>query len=560
MRLSKGMKNDIYIKYFDSDIFHLNSNNIKKDIFETVKTKKIHRIIENTKDDLFNVGKPKRIKRDLDKNKVLLSKSVEKKHKYYGESDIFFQKRPKSCERRKGVKFMPNILQKTTYLYEMRNVDDYKDYLKNYENQHRNNNNYNPEQYIKKITPYECYFKTYYDDNIPINKNDNKIKMEEKLNKYIHDKKFLKNEISKLNDSIGERKDNLSQEKRYKRQRRNKSTDTRFFADSNCFPKYNCRINQQIQMESDIFKDDKTKEKDYFEEAKEIYNRLSKLHKKQNIINRYSLTNANIKNNINFSKNKQAESIECSNNTIAYHGKIKMKDLYNIGNNKNVKYDLITGIEKIEKIKNIKKNKEKTENKIMEEMIESIPNLTNYNKNQIKMKSSVLEDIEQKGRLLTEFYNNKSPKKRKIKEVALKIGDKNHELIFNDNNLNKKPSEKYIMTYTSKGGYDKFDSNEIKNIFGKKGVQAYDIVNKNNYNGRNIKVISFKLKGQNDEKIQKIENELRKENYKLKIQKDNNIKNVNKEKKKENNENKKFKIMPKEIIRRKGFSNNWIKC
>jgi hypothetical protein len=452
---------------------------------------------------------------------------------------------------------MPNILQKTTYLYEMRNVDDYKDYLKNYENEHRNNNNYNPEQYIKKITPYECYFKTYYDDNIPINKNDNKIKMEEKLNKYIHDKKFLKNEISKLNDSIGERKDKLSKEKRYIRQRKNKSTDVRFFADSNCFPKYNCRINQQIQMESDIFKDDKTKEKDYFEEAKEIYNRLSKLHKKQNIINRYSLTNANIKNNINFSKNKKAEPIEYSNNTIAYHGKIKMKDLYNIGNNKNVKYDLITGIEKI---KNIKKNKEKTENKIMEEMIESIPNLTNYNKNQIKMKSSVLEDIEQKGRLLTEFYNNKSPKKRKIKEVALKIGDKNHELIFNDNNLNKKPSEKYIMTYTSKGGYDKFDSNEIKNIFGKKGVQAYDIVNKNNYNGRNIKVISFKLKGQNDEKIQKIENELRKENYKLKIQKDNNIKNVNKEKKKENNEDKKFKIMPKEIIRRKGFSNNWIKC
>ena len=337
MRLSKGMKNDIYIKYFDSDIFHLNSNNIKKDIFETVKTKKIHRIIENTKDDLFNVGKPKRIKRHLDKNKVLLSKSVEKKHKDYGESDIFFQKRPKSCEKRKGVKFMPNILQKTTYLYEMRNVDDYK--------------------------------KTYYDDNIPINKNDNKIKMKEKLNKYIHDKKFLKNEISKLNDSIGERRDKLSKEKRYKRQRKNKSTDVRFFADSNCFPKYNCRINQQIQMdrinqqiqmESDIFKDDKTKEKDYFEEAKEIYNRLSKLHKKQNIINRYSLTNANIKNNINFSKNKQAEPIEYSNNTIAYHGKIKMKDLYNIGNNKNVKYDLITGIEKIEKIKNIKKNKEKT--------------------------------------------------------------------------------------------------------------------------------------------------------------------------------------------------------
>ena len=79
-------------------------------------------------------------------------------------------------------------------------------------------------------------------------------------------------------------------------------------------------------------------------------------------------------------------------------------------------------------------------------------------------------------------------------------------------------------------------------------------------NDNNMSEINEKENNEIDEKIQKIENELRKENYKLKIQKDNNIKNVNKEKKKENNEEKKFKIMPKEIIRRKGFSNNWIKC
>ena len=190
---------------------------------------------------------------------------------------------------------------------------------------------------------------------------------------------------------------------------------------------------------------------------------------------------------------------------------IKKKELEN--KMKEKKNNEIMELFKIKKVKLIKK---------IEEMIESIPNLSECNKLEIRMKASVLDfnnenDLAQKTKELKDFYKNKNNKIRKKNELTLKIGEKNNNLIFNDDNLDKKPSEKYIMTYTSKGGYDKFDSNEIKNIFGKKGVQAYDIVNKNNYNGRNIKVISFKLKGQNDEKIQKIENELRKENYKLKL-------------------------------------------
>ena len=539
MKKSQNPKSDAYIKYYSSNIFNLNSNNneIEPSKYNTHR-KHIHLPI-NTKENLFNIGKQKRIKRDILKNKNILSKSVEKKRRNPRESDIFFLKKSNSCERRKGVKFIPDILNKKTALYELRNIDDYNNYIKDYEFIHRNNKStYNPEIYINKETPYERYFKAYYKDNISNNNKD------ELLEKYIHDRKYLKNEISKLNDSVGEINEASIRKKRYIPKRRNKSEDKRFFADSKFFPRHNCTINKQIQMESNIFNNNINEEKDYFQEAKEIYYRLEKVNKKHLQ-----------KNNIN------TEFVEYSNNTLANTRRIK--DLYD--KNKFRKYNLITGKEKIERIPVINKNIEKSENKKIQDMIESIPNLSTHNKIRIKMKASILDfneekDISQKCQELKDFYNtnaDNSIRKRKKKDITLKINEKNNDIILNDDNLNKKPSEKYVMTYTSNTKFDKFDSSEIKNIFEKKGVQVYDIRDKNNnFNGRNLNCISFKLKGENENKIQSIENYLKKENYKVKIKKDNNIKKANKEQINKNKEEKKFKIMPKEYIERKGFTKN----
>ena len=539
MKKSQNPKSDAYIKYYSSNIFNLNSNNNEIEPSKYNRQRKHIHLPINTKENLFNIGKQKRIKRDILKNKNILSKSVEKKRRNPRESDIFFLKKSNSCERRKGVKFIPDILNKKTALYELRNIDDYNNYIKDYEFIHRNNKStYNPEIYINKETPYERYFKAYYKDNISNNNKD------ELLEKYIHDRKYLKNEISKLNDSVGEINEASIRKKRYIPKRRNKSEDKRFFADSKFFPRHNCTINKQIQMESNIFNNNINKEKDYFQEAKEIYNRLEKANKKQLQ-----------KNNIN------TEFVEYSNNTLANTRRIK--DLYD--KNKFRKYNLITGKEKIERIPVINKNIEKSENKKIQDMIESIPNLSTHNKIRIKMKSSILDfneekDISQKCQELKDFYNanaDNSIRKRKKKDITLKINEKNNDIILNDDNLNKKPSEKYVMTYTSNTKFDKFDSSEIKNIFEKKGVQVYDIHDKNNnFNGRNLNCISFKLKGENENKIQSIENYLKKENYKVKIKKDNNIKKANKEQINKNKEEKKFKIMPKEYIERKGFTKN----
>ena len=539
MKKSQNPKSDAYSKYYSSNIFNLNSNNNEIEPSKYNRQRKHIHLPINTKENLFNIGKQKRIKRDILKNKNILSKSVEKKRRNPRESDIFFLKKSNSCERRKGVKFIPDILNKKTALYELRNIDDYNNYIKDYEFIHRNNKStYNPEIYINKETPYERYFKAYYKDNISNNNKD------ELLEKYIHDRKYLKNEISKLNDSVGEINEASIRKKRYIPKRRNKSKDKRFFADSKFFPRHNCTINKQIQMESNIFNNNINKEKDYFQEAKEIYNRLEKANKKQLQ-----------KNNIN------TEFVEYSNNTLANTRRIK--DLYD--KNKFRKYNLITGKEKIERIPVINKNIEKSENKKIQDMIESIPNLSTHNKIRIKMKSSILDfneekDISQKCQELKDFYNtnaDNSIRKRKKKDITLKINEKNNDIILNDDNLKKKPSEKYVMTYTSNTKFDKFDSSEIKNIFEKKGVQVYDIRDKNNnFNGRNLNCISFKLKGENENKIQSIENYLKKENYKVKIKKDNNIKKPNKEQINKNKEEKKFKIMPKEYIERKGFTKN----
>ena len=552
-------KKEVYDYYYGSDIFNVSPNNIRNEPNETVKFRKIHKKTENTKEDVFNIGNQKRIKRGITKNTEINNKSVGRKHGYNTESDIFFYKNSNSCEKRKGVKFIPSILNKSTFLYENRNVDEFNKDLKEYQILHRDNNknSYNPDKYINRMSTNERYFKAYYDDNIFNADNENK--KSEQLKKYIHDKKYLKSELTKINDDIADINKNKNLYKRYTIPKRNNSEEKRFFVDSTKFPKYNCKINKQLQMESNIFNTNEMKENDIFLEAKEIYNRLEKA-KKNYIKNnrRYNPNNLNTKKNKNAlnipnqRNNKFSENLQYSNNTIAYTG--KMKDIYLLNNSNN--YDLITGreINKVAQTKN--KKKEKSDNTTIQEAIESIPNLSERNKLQLRNKTAVLElnndkDLAKKRKELIEYYKTNSNKIKKNDYITRKIGEKNNIIINTDDEFNKMPSEKYIMTYTSNDQLDKFDSNELKQFFDKKGVHAYDIKKINK--GR-LKNISFKVNGQDDAKINSVENELKKDNCKFKIKKDEKLKNGNNEKNKNITEEKRFKIMPKEILQRKGFS------
>ena len=372
-------ENEKQKKYVNIDSINFKSIGINNDEAKNTETNRYQDIYKNKKEHLFNIEKQRKIKRNIIKNKEIMNKSLEKRQIMQEESDL--NNKANSCERRKGKKLMPKILNQETILYKNRNLKEYIKDIKDYQSKHRNkNNNYNPDKYLNILTSDERFFKAYYDDNIPINKEINTKKKEEQLKKYVHDRKYLKNEIKRLNDSfsIREIRKLIKQ-----RQRRNKSEEKRFFADSKDFPKYNCVINKQIQLESHIFNTKQPKEKDYLEEAKKIYCRLEKYQKNKNKINKRVFPNNlntknnkkvinKIENNFHADKLKSADLQQYSNNTISYTG--KMKDIIKLNNSRD--FNLITGKEIIKKIplnnKKKEKENEKTENKILKFIEEKI--------------------------------------------------------------------------------------------------------------------------------------------------------------------------------------------
>ena len=114
-----------------------------------------------------------------------------------------------------------------------------------------------------------------------------------------------------------------------------------------------------------------------------------------------------------------------------------------------------------------------------------------------------------------------------------KTGDKNIKKI--DKNLNnvKKHDDynihDFVLSYDSnpkneKNSFDKFSENEIKLLFSKKGIHAYNI-QKNQFDNRKYNVIKFRVRENEGEaslvkKIKEIENDFKNKEYKICIEKD----------------------------------------
>ena len=138
-------RQDVFDKYYKSDIFNLNQSdnqirNTKAVIRPNFPT------LESTKEDVFNVGRERRINRhnrneypEEPQNRTGISVSIGKRKKNYDKiygSDIFNQKAA-SEERRKGVKLIPNITNTSNCFDEMKNNDEYVNDLKYYTETHR---------------------------------------------------------------------------------------------------------------------------------------------------------------------------------------------------------------------------------------------------------------------------------------------------------------------------------------------------------------------------------------------------------------------------------------
>jgi hypothetical protein len=608
------VKDEMYQKFYASDIFNTEPN-YARDPVRKPKIRSNHPTLECTKEDVFNVGKEKRIRRgreneENDNNNSMISRSAEKRRKNYDNiygSDIFNHRKPRSVEKRKGVKQIPNITNKTTLMNQIGNNEEYIKDLKYYTSQHRTaKKEYNPNLYYNKVTPQERYYKHHFANHGLIADDDNYNTEAKKLDAYIHNKVNLNNEIKRYNNVGADKKRKEGEmnikEKRYFKQKPYLYDRKRKFVDSKQYPVNCCRINKQIQMESHIFTN-ADKNQDFDEKAKEINDRLElekRKHYHTNVLGqpytKYEMEERNRMRGLNSSLNEkwvrnldwkspEAEILYMKNNYKNRHLSARERKIKQLSDSQNV--DTLSGLQK-RPIDYRRKRKEKEENNLgrkkMDEIIDEIPTLKDGEKLGVKMKVSSLEcnndeDWNNKGKMLNDFYTHKHNRINRSKDVTGKVNDK-HDKISNELK-NYNPSDNlyhdYVITYATKGSgnqFEKFDEYDIQKLLGTKGIVAYDI-HKNPFDKGNYNMVNLKIKGNDNnnqlyDKVKQLQKDLRKQNYKINIEKDvekthgknygklmmkpgSKVGILNENEKEESN----FKIMPEYIKKRRGFTKEY---
>ena len=553
-------RKEYFGKYYSSDIFNLIQ---KSPIDETKPKLRLNRsTLENTKEDLFNIRKEKRINRNENKD-IYFSNSAEKRkinyEKIYG-SDIF-NLRAKSVEKRNGRHHMPNIANKSTCFEEMKNNEEYIKEFKQYTKEKRgdDDNKYN----IKTM------------ENI--NKNELKYIKRRKTDIESQNNKGLINHNKNSNSILNFRK---------KHPLTLYSTQKRHFVDLDECRENNCAINKQLQFESYLFSN---QDNNYIKSQEDINEINARINKRKHTPNNFNILGQpiiRVNRKKNFNDNIHSSMCELHPKKIGpsnmtwdnpssevMYSPDYTKNLYkNYGPKGPTAYqrrlhqfadsdnlDTLSGLKKNygNNFKSVKKPKtdeikNKEEQKKIEKILEGVPNLSEGKKILIKMNSSILDfnddkELEKKTKDLNNFLKKEKTKK---KEITDKINHIDNKKIANNKNF-----DNYIITYGIKGGnnFEKYNENEIKNIFGKKGINVYDIHKNNFARGKSYNTIELKIAGNNinndlNKRIKLIQDDLIKKNCKVKIEK---IKKSNNIKKTVTNPGGKIAIMKENILNKK---------
>ena len=561
-------RKQIYDKYFNSNIFNNDPALAAK--IPKVRTRISQSSLLKTKDDLFNTENPTQ-KSPLTKKGV---KRLGVYSKLYG-SDIFNKTNPNLTQKKSGVKKIRNANNFSSCFDSMKNLEEYKNNLKSYTKEKRTEKkNFKPDdKYINNETPAERYYKEMYEHN-GSNILPERCFSADKCTKekYANKKKNMKNEENKLNDEISELKLKPKINKKIYVKKKNKWTEDNsgnyHFIDNKKNPVNNARINKQIYLQSNLFKNEDEKNNDNFSEKK-------KMKTLEQINNRIEEEKSRIQRNNRYHFSPQEKRRDLSGNDRMIYGSVHSKwekskidwlnpqteIMFGTQQSKDLKKEFgpkgpnafqrkLNQLADSKNIDTINENQKEPINKIIKpqaqeitndqgnakwnEVVEKIPYLSPDKKLKIKQNAtnSVLNDennFENKAKTLTNFYTNPnmtSITKKPKKEVTDKIGKKK-----NMNNSNKKPEKKsehdftdYVLTYATKGNFEKFGENEIKNLFEKNGVHIYDI-HKNMFDKGTYNMVKFKVRddkeGQDalNQKITNIEKDLGK-NYKVKINKE----------------------------------------
>ena len=555
-------RKQIYDKYFNSNIFNNDPALAAK--IPKVRTRISQSSLLKTKDDLFNTENPTQ-KSPLTKKGV---KRLGVYSKLYG-SDIFNKTNPNLTQKKSGVKKIRNANNFSSCFDSMKNLEEYKNNLKSYTKEKRTEKkNFKPDdKYINNETPAERYYKEMYEHN-GSNILPERCFSADKCTKekYANKKKNMKNEENKLNDEISELKLKPKINKKIYVKKKNKWTEDNsgnyHFIDNKKNPVNNARINKQIYLQSNLFKNEDVSEKKKMKTLEQINNRIEEEKSRIQRNNRYHFSPQEKRRDLSgndrmiygsvHSKWEKSKIDWLNPQTEIMFGTQQSKDLKKEFGPKgpNAFQRKLNQLADSKNIDTINENQKEPINKIIKpqaqeitndqgnakwnEVVEKIPNLSPDKKLKIKQNAtnSVLSDennFENKAKTLTNFYTNPnmtSITKKPKKEVTDKIGKKK-----NMNNSNKKPEKKsehdftdYVLTYATKGNFEKFGENEIKNLFEKNGVHIYDI-HKNMFDKGTYNMVKFKVRddkeGQDalNQKITNIEKDLGK-NYKVKINKE----------------------------------------
>ena len=564
-------RKDFFNKYYNSDIF--NSNPVPTEATPSVRVRVSQASLANTKNDLFNTEKNQ--PKEPQTNKGV--KRIGVYSKIYG-SDIFCRTQPNEVKKREGVRKIRNANNFSNCMEGMKNNEEFSKNLKNYAAEHRvEKKDFNPDKYMKKETAAERYFKEVYDAHGSTVLPERVFSAEpQNKQKYAEKKRNFNKEMAKYNDcgadgkkKFGEHEGSNTDNKIFVKKKNEwteKNSGGYHFVDSKTNPQNNAKINKQMYLQSNLFKDNdesKKNENNQNLNIEKINTRIEEEKAKNDRYEKYHLGNENPKRDLTDNDRSQWGAVhtkwEKSNldwrnpETELMFGSGLSQDvnkdfgpkgpsafqrkLNQLADTKNK--DTISEEKKVP-INNIEKppstntvNGEGLEK--IEEIINEIPNVKDDTKLRIKMEAttSVLagdNDWDRKAKTLTKFYTNPNfLNKSKNKELTIKVGNK-------DKKENEVKSGHdycdYVLSYPTKSHFEKFGEGDIKKIFGSKGVHIYDIqknmFDKGTYNTIKFKVRENEEQGNLKQKMDEVKKDLEKKDYKVEI---------NPEKKKDNKKN-----------------------
>ena len=568
-------RKEFFNKYYNSDIF--NSNPVQTEAKPSVRVRVSQTSLANTKNDLFNTEKTQPTETT---NKGVKRSGVYSK--IYG-SDIFCRTQPNEVKKREGVRKIRNANNFSNCMEGMKNNEEYSKNLKNYAAEHRvEKKDFNPDKYMKKETAAERYFKEVYDPHGSTVLPERVFSAEpQNKQKYAEKKKNFNKEMAKYNDcgadgkkKYGEHEGSNNDKKIFVKKKNEwteKNSGGYHFVDSKTNPQNNAKINKQMYLQSNLFKDNdeaKKNENNPNLNVEKINTRIEEEKAKNDRYEKYHLVNDNPKRDLTGNDRSQWGAVHTKweksnldwrspetelmfgtglsqdvNKDFGPKGpnafQRKLNQLADTKNKDTISEEKKFPINNIEKPPSTNTVNGEGLEKI-EEILNEMPNIKDDTKLKIKMDAttSVLagdNDWYRKSKTLTKFYTNPNflnKNKSKNTELTIKVGNKDKK-----ENETKSGHDycDYVLSYPTKSHFEKYDEGDIKKIFGSKGVHIYDIqknmFDKGTYNTIKFKVRENEEQGNLKQKMEEVKKDLEKKDYKVEIipekKKDNkkNIKN-----------------------------------